>query len=127
MPGIHDDRNGRLLDDDLDLRPRLDSTIAADGRTERHHRGRSHLLKPLGENGVGIDIWKDGEALLHELLCGQESFDRVGKKISRVGMDLQLYPFWQSRGRCEPRQPDRFRGIHGAARYLAAADISRDR
>ena len=96
--GVDDHRHGRLFDDDFDLRARFDAAIAADRRTERHHRRRAHILQTLRQHRVGIDVRQDGKAFLHEDLRRGQSLDRVGQQISRIGMNLEFDPGRQPGG-----------------------------
>lgn len=91
-PGIDNDRDRRLLDDDANLVAGLETAVGADGRSQGHDRGGSGFLKSFGQNGIGIDIGEHHETFLHQLLGGLEGFDGIGKEVARIGMDLEFDP-----------------------------------
>ena len=97
-PGIDHDRNLGLLDNDRDLSPRLQPPVTADGRSEGHHGGDPDALQTLGQNGVRVDVGKDGESLRDKDLRGLESFDGIRKKMTGVWMDLELDPLGKAGG-----------------------------
>lgn len=60
------------------------------GGGQRHDGGRTGLLEPLAEHGVGLDVGQHDEAQLDELLGGAQRLDGVGQQVFGVGVNLQL-------------------------------------
>ena len=111
---VHNDWDGGLLDNDLDLGPGLEASVAADGRTERHHGRGADILQAAGENRVGVDVGKNNEALLHEDFGGGEGFDGIGQEVVGVGVDLEFHPFRKPGRGGEAGEADGLVGIHCA-------------
>ncbi len=76
-PGVEDDGNLGLGDDQLDVVAVADSQPGADGRAQRHHRGAAGLLEPAGEHRIVIGVGQDGEPV------GDQTFGRV-EELERV-------------------------------------------
>jgi hypothetical protein len=77
-PSVDDDRNGRLVDDDLDGIAGAKAAIRPDPRPEWHHRRSARLLEALGEDRIGADVRKDDEFLCGKHLGRAERLDRIG-------------------------------------------------
>ena len=113
--GVDDDGDGGLLDDDAELVAGLEALVRPDGGAKGHDGGGADFLEALGEDGVGVDVGKDGEALADEAFGGGQGFDGVGKQVSGVGVDFELDPLGEARGGGEAREADGLVGVHGAA------------
>ena len=72
-------------------------------------------MQTLGEDGVGVDVGKDGEAFFDEDFRGFESFYRVGKEVGGIGMNFEFHPLGKSGGGGKAGEADGFLGIHGTA------------
>ena len=116
QPGVHHDRDGRLLDDDLDRVAGSHALVRTDPGSERHHGRAPHLLQPFGQDGVGVDVRENGETLLDKGFSRPKGLHRVGQQVARLRGDLQLYPGGQPCGSGKPGQPDRFLGVDCPAR-----------
>ena len=80
---------------------------------ERHDRGAAHLLQPLAQHRVGVDVGQDGEALGAQHLGRLQRLDRVGQQVAGVGRDLELDPVGQPGG---PGQAGQAHGLVGVDR-----------
>ncbi len=113
--GVDDDRHDGLLDDNAELVAGLEALMGADGGAEGHDGGRADLLEASCEDGVGVDVGKDGESLADETFGGGEGFDGIWEEVARVRVDLELDPSWQAGGGREASEAHGLVGIHGAA------------
>src|SRR5438045_4803942 len=118
---IHYNRNGCLLDDDLDLRTRFNTAVAADRRPKRHHRGRADVLQTFREHGIGVDVRKNSEPFLHQNFRRRECLNRIGQQVARVWMNLEFDPCRQT---CARRQA---REAHGLPAFRAPLVFGRRR
>lgn len=114
-PGINDDGDGGLFDDDAELIARGETLVRPDRRAQRHYGGRSGFLEALCEDGIRIDVGKHGETFFHKDFRGFQRLDRIGKQVSGVRMDFEFHPFWQTRGGGEPGEAHGFFRIHRTA------------
>lgn len=90
--GVNNDGDGGLLDDDADEITGAQSQIAPDGRPEGHDGGGTGALKVPGENGIGVNVGKDDEAVADKLFAGAKGFDGIRHEPLRVGMNFELEP-----------------------------------
>ena len=95
--GIDDDGDGGLGEDDFDLPTGRESLVGADGGAEGHDGGGADILQAAGEDGIGVDVGEDGEALIDEDFGGFEGLDGVGEEVAGVGVDFEFDPVGHAR------------------------------
>ena len=74
-----------------------DAHAAADRRAERHDRRAADVLEAAREHRVVGRVRQDGEAVVDELLGGDQQLGRVGQQRALVADDLELDPVGRER------------------------------
>ena len=90
--GVEDHRHARRLDDEREVGGVGDPLAAADRRAERHDRRAADVLQAAGEHRVVARVGQHDEAVVDELLGGDEQLRRVGQQRALVADDLELDP-----------------------------------
>jgi hypothetical protein len=89
-PGVDDDGDLGLLDDEAEVVRVADAEAAADRGGERHDGGAAHVLELAADDRVVGAVREDGEALVEEGAGGLEGLLVVGEQGARVADDLEL-------------------------------------
>ena len=111
---VEDHRDARPLDDQRDVVRVADPHARADRRAERHHRRAADVLEAAGEDRVVVRVGQDGEAVVDELLGGEQQLGRVGQQRAVVADDLELDPVGLERLAGELGRHDRVAGGEAA-------------
>ena len=114
-PGIYDNRNAGLFDDDRDLVPGPNAAVCANGSSQRHDRCGSGLLQAFSKDWIGIDVRKHRESFLYQDLGRLEGFYRIRHQVVRIRRHFKLDPRIAPGSTCEASQSDSFLGIPRAA------------
>ena len=118
------------LDDEREVVRVADAHARADRRAERHHRRAADVLQAAGEDRVVVGVGQHDEAVVDELLGGEQQLGRVGQQRALVADDLELDPVGLERLARQPRGDDgvaRREAAGGVGQQLDAAVLERRR
>ena len=108
--GVHDDRDTRELEDDLDVVEILDAEPGSDRRAEGHDRGGAGVLQLATDDRIVVRVGQHHEPVLDQYASCLEQAFVVREERALVTDDLELDPLGQPHF---PRQTGGADGVLG--------------